>query len=104
RLQTPVKRVCNVADNKNAGVANPFYRRLESVVEANLDADSTAAFYVACDPNVFDSVEVSFLNGERYPDLETREGWSVDRIEFKVRLEFGCAAIDHRGIYKQPGA
>ena len=38
------------------------------------------------------------------PYLETKDGWNVDGVEFKVRLDFGCAFIDWRSWFKNQGA
>ena len=35
---------------------------------------------------------------------ETRNGFDVDGVEIKCRLDFGAKAIDWRGLYKNPGA
>ena len=94
----------NTANDKNEGVVNPFYRRLTPVIEAALDSDSSTAFYLAANPAQFDTVELAFLDGRDYPTFETREGWTVDRIEYKVRLVYGAKAIDWRGLYKNDGA
>ena len=34
----------------------------------------------------------------------TRNGFDVDGVEIKCRLDFGAKAIDWRGLYKNPGA
>ena len=36
--------------------------------------------------------------------IETRNGFDVDGVEIKCRLDFGAKAIDWRGLYKNPGA
>ena len=83
----------------NSGVINPFYKKLQLVVKSILDATSTAGWYLAADPNQCDTVEVAFLNGQDKPFLDQREGWTVDGIEFKCRIEFGVKSIDYRGLY-----
>ncbi len=49
-------------------------------------------------------VEVAFLNGEQAPFLDSMEGFNVDGLQWKVRLDYGVAAVDWRGAYKNPGA
>lgn len=49
-------------------------------------------------------IEVGFLNGEQAPFLDSMEGFNVDGMQWKVRLDYGVAAIDYRGAYKNPGA
>jgi hypothetical protein len=89
-------------DEKSSAVVNPFYKKLELVVDSLLDAASPV-WFVAADPAAIDTIEVAYLDGRREPYLETRQGWAVDGVEYKVRIEFGCAAIDHRGFYMNDG-
>ncbi len=83
---------------------NPFSRSLELIVEPRLDAYSETAWYLAASPGQIDTIEYSYLEGEEGPRMFTKEGWEVDGMEFKCRLEFGAGAIDWRGFYKNPGA
>ena len=106
-LETTADKLLNstgdLADNKSSGVVNPFYGKLEPVVEVVLDVTDAATWYMAADPRQIDTVEVAFLGGQRGPYLETKDGWSVDGVEYKVRIEFGTKAIDHRGLYCNDG-
>lgn len=76
----------------------------EVISEARLSANSTTAWYLAADPSAVDTIEVAYLNGVNTPLLEQRDGWNVDGVEFKVRLDAGVQAFDHRGLYKNAGA
>ncbi len=49
-------------------------------------------------------IEVAFLNGEQTPFLDSMDGFNVDGMQWKVRLDYGVAAIDWRGAYKNAGA
>ena len=79
---------------------NPFSGSLEVITEARLDAASTSAWYLAADPSQIDTIEYAYLEGNQGVYLETKEGWEVDGVEFKARLDFGAKAIDHRGFVK----
>lgn len=86
----------------NPAVINPFHGSLEIVVESTLtDAN---AWYLIASPSVIDTVEVAFLDGVQNPVIEQQQGWNVDGIEYKVRLDFGVKAWDYRGIFKNAGA
>lgn len=50
------------------------------------------------------TIEVVFLDGNQSPYLESRDGWSVDGVEWKVRLDYGVGAIDYRGALTDAGA
>lgn len=52
--------------------------------------------YMFADPVDIPCIEVAFLNGERNPFLEMRDGWTTDGVEWKVRHDFGIAAVEFR--------
>lgn len=60
--------------------------------------------YVFADPAVSPVIEVAFLNGQMEPFLDSQEGWRVDGIEWKVRIDYGVAAQDFRGAVTFAGA
>lgn len=80
---------------------NPF-GKLVLAVEPRLT--DTAAWYVAADPATIDGLEYAYLEGAPGPQVETRQGFEVDGVQMKVRLDFGCGWTDHRGWYKNAGA
>jgi hypothetical protein len=61
-------------------------------------------WYLFADPMDAPVIEVAFLNGDQEPFLEMQEGFEVDGVKWKVRLDYGVAALDFRGAYKNPGA
>lgn len=91
-----------------ATVPNPFYNQLTVITEAYLDDTShtngTVAWYLIADQNTTDTYEVGFLNGQQTPYMESKNGWDVDGVEYKVRIEAGVAALDFRGMYRKKGA
>jgi len=64
----------------------------------------TTAWYVVANPAQIDGIEYAYLEGAPGPQIETRAGFEVDGVQIKVRLDFGCGWIDHRGWYKNAGA
>ncbi len=60
--------------------------------------------YMFADPAVAPVIEVAFLEGEQEPFMEMQDGWRVDGVEWKVRHDFGVAAIDYRGALTDAGA
>jgi hypothetical protein len=87
-----------------ASDVNPFTADLDVVVDPRLDASSATAWYVAADPAVVDTLEYSYLEGEPGPQIETRAGFTIEGVETKVRLDFGCGCLDFRGLVKNAGA
>jgi hypothetical protein len=89
---------------ENPAVANRVANMAEVVAESRLDVASTTAWYLAANPNQYDTLDVEYLNGVQAPVLEQKEGWNVDGVEFKVRIDAGVTLKDFRGLYKSPGA
>lgn len=83
---------------------NPFQNKYIPVSDHRLDDDSTTAWYVLADQNVYDTVEVAFLNGNQNPTLEQQSAWTSDGISYKVRHDADAAPMEWRTAYKNPGA
>jgi len=73
------------------------------ISDARLDAASATAWYLAANQNSTDTIEVSYLDGVTTPVLEQMEGWKVDGLEFKVRIDAAVKALAWEGLYKNPG-
>lgn len=85
--------------------ANPFRNAFDVVAEPRLDANSTTAWYLLASPGAeVDTVIVGWLNGRQEPFLEQEEGFTVDGVRYKVRIDCTAAALDWRGMYKNAGA
>ncbi len=86
------------------GIPNPFVGTFETVSDARLDLVSETAWYASANPNSFDFVEAAFLDGNTTPYLETKDGWTIDGVELKVRIDVGAAPLDFRTSMYNPGA
>ncbi|MBL8107975.1 MAG: hypothetical protein JNJ72_20570 [Anaerolineales bacterium] len=60
--------------------------------------------YLFANPSEAPVIEVAFLDGVSDPYLEVQDGFDVDGARYKVRLDFGIAAIDYRGAVTNAGA
>lgn len=60
--------------------------------------------YMFADPAIAPVLEVAFLDGQREPFLEAQNGFTVDGVQWKVRHDYGVAAIDYRGAVTNAGA
>lgn len=89
---------------KTQRTPNAVRGMVEVVSDARFDAASTTAWYLAANPMATDTVEVAYLDGVQSPSLEQQDGWDVDGVEFKVRMDAAAKAIAHEGLYKNPGA
>ena len=80
---------------------NPFQNSMNVVADHRLDTHNPAGWYLAAGMN---TVTVGFLNGQSSPYLESKDGWSVDGVEYKVRIDAAAVASDYRGLYYNDGA
>lgn len=83
---------------------NPFAGTLDVIAEPRLDANSSTAWYLAASPGQIDTIEYCYLEGQQGVYIESRNGFEVDGLEIKARLDFAAKAIDFRGLYKNVGA
>lgn len=81
----------------NSGIVNPVNQMGELIVESRLDASDPLYWYVAAEQGS-DTIEVAYLDGVDTPYLEQQEGWTVDGVNFKVRIDAGVAPLDYRGL------
>ena len=65
---------------------------------------SSVNWFLACDPQRFDGLVISYFNGQAAPTLAQRDGWTVDGVEFKVTLDVAAAPADYRGLYMNYGS
>ncbi len=70
---------------------------LTRIYEPRIDDDAADKWYLAGPKGK--TVTVFFLNGVQTPYLETKQGWSVDGVEYKVRIDAGAKAVDWRALY-----
>jgi len=94
----------NLVPADSTKVVPQSIRTLSPISEPRLDANSATAWYLAASPNQIDTIEYAYLEGQQGAYIETRNGFDVDGVEIKCRLDFGAKAIDWRGLYKNPGA
>jgi phage head maturation protease len=84
------------------GQANPYAGNyFVRVYDPRLDDDDANAWYLAGPKGK--TVTVFFLNGNQVPYLESREGFNMDGVEYKVRIDCGAKAVDWRALYKNDG-
>ncbi|SIT83526.1 prohead protease/major capsid protein fusion protein [Pontibaca methylaminivorans] len=96
-LETTMEQALSEVQATNTDETNPF-SALSLVVEPRLTSDSQ--WYVVADPDLIDGLEYSYLEGAPGPQIETKVGFEVDGVQMKVRLDFGCGWLDHRGWFR----
>lgn len=72
------------------------------IYEGRLDDNLVTGWYLAGPKGK--TVNMFFLNGVQAPYMETRQGWNVDGVEYKVRIDAGAKAVDWKALYYNYGA
>ncbi|MCX4266243.1 MAG: Mu-like prophage major head subunit gpT family protein, partial [Firmicutes bacterium] len=88
-------------NGNHAGVANIFRNALSIVVDAELT--NPTAWYLAASPTDIDTIEVTYLNGDAMPKLESQVGFDYLGIKYRIYMDYGVNVLDYRGLYKNAG-
>ncbi|WP_346839819.1 ClpP-like prohead protease/major capsid protein fusion protein [Microbulbifer sp. SAOS-129_SWC] len=88
------------ATEKNNTVPNSVRGIAEVISDARLSGNN--AWYLMADQLMHDTIEVLYLDGQQAPVLEQQAGWSIDGVEFKVRMDAAAKAWDAKGMVKTP--
>lgn len=88
---------------EHSGVANVFKSSLTLVVDAELDEYSSTAYYTAAAPGDIDTIEVTYLNGDDMPKLESQVGFDFLGIRWRIYIDYGVTVLDYRGLSKNAG-
>jgi phage major head subunit gpT-like protein len=89
-------------DTKGSTRANIYGgTRFKRVYDARLDDASQTAWYLLGEARR--AVRLFFLGGMTTPFLDRQQGWSVDGVEYKVRIDCGAKAVDWKAMVKNAG-
>lgn len=99
-LETYAEQVLTEIAANEVAKANPFAGKLKLLVEPRFT--SATAWYLCAAPGIPDGLQHAYLDGVSGPQLFTREGFEVDGIEYKIRMDFGAGFTDHRGWFLSP--
>ncbi|MDQ2906565.1 MAG: Mu-like prophage major head subunit gpT family protein [Chloroflexota bacterium] len=96
---------------KSAGVPgspnndiNPMMGYVTPIVAPQLS--SATQWFMAADPVEIDTIEIGFVGGQVNPVLFIQDqplyglNFTQDAISYKIRHEYGGAAVDFRGLYR----
>ena len=89
--------------SSNPGVRNPFTGKLIPVCDAELDRYSTKSWYLAAQAGLVDTIEVTYLNGQQTPIIESQIAFDVLGMKWRIYIDYGVTLLDYRGLYKNPG-
>ncbi|ADP71985.1 peptidase U35 phage prohead HK97 [Rhodomicrobium vannielii ATCC 17100] len=99
-IETAAEKLLTSITATTTGDVNPFAGKLTLLVEPRI---SGKAWYLFADPASVPVLEFSYLSSAPGPQISEREGWDVLSREYRVYLDFGAGAIDHRGAARNPG-
>lgn len=85
-----------------AKVPNPIRSMLDVISDPRLDAANVGANFMAADSDMYDTIEVAYLDGNDKPYIEQQEGFTRDGATFKVRIDAGVAPLSSRTMVKMP--
>ncbi|WP_305817539.1 ClpP-like prohead protease/major capsid protein fusion protein [Photobacterium leiognathi] len=80
-------------------IDNPLRNFAQVIAEPRLDNHDASMFYQVAN-NQFDGLEVAYLDGNDKPYIEQQQGFTVDGIATKVRIDAGVAPLDHRSFVR----
>ncbi|SEQ73286.1 ClpP-like prohead protease/major capsid protein fusion protein [Basfia succiniciproducens] len=82
--------------NINSGIINPIQNIVEPIKSQRLQLADAKSWYLINK----EAIEVSYLDGVDAPYIEQQNGFTVDGVATKVRIDAGVNVIDYRGIVK----
>jgi ATP-dependent protease ClpP protease subunit len=86
-------------------VPNTHRGRFEVISDARLDrvAGGATRWFLAADPNMADTIEVAYLDGQQTPTVTRHEDWKRDSFAYKVKIIAGVAPLDYVGLQRNDG-
>lgn len=87
----------------NSSQPNVLRNFVDVIGDPKLDEESATAWYLVADPAQAELVQVVFLDGQQTPFIDDDVEFMTDALLFKVRLDYGTAAVDFRAGYKNAG-
>ena len=100
-LETAAEKLLTSIQANTTADVNPFGGKLSLIVEPRLTGNG---WFIFGDPTTAPVLEYAYLSSAQGPQLSSRDGWEVLGREFRVTLDFGAGATDHRGAYRNAGA
>ena len=85
------------------GITNPLMGSLQIITDAELDALDTDAYYFLADQMLMDTIEVTYLNGNQRPVIESQVAFDTLGIRYRIYMDYGVTVVDTKGIYKNAG-
>lgn len=87
-----------VDPSKNNAAINPFANKLSVVADPELSASNV--FYMVAAPGIVPTIEVTSLNGNETPTMESAVQFDTLGIKWRIYHDVGVNLLDFRGIQK----
>ena len=100
KLETLIDQLLANVAATSIGEVNAFAGKLKPLIDVRLTGNAWYLFAGTGSAPVF---EHAYLDGNTGPKMDQEEGWDVLGQRFRVYMDFGAGAIDHRGGFKNPG-
>lgn len=98
--QTEAEKLVADISPTAAGEVNPFSGRLAPISTPKITGN---AWYLLTDPGVYAAFMYGYLQGDAGPRMRMDEPFGLQGVAYSVERDFGCGAIDKRGVWKNPG-
>ena len=82
---------------------NPLAGQYEVIAEPRLSRANPKQWYLAADPSAVPTIEIAYLEGQRGIYTTSREGFEVDGVQVKGRIDVGVGLMDYRWIATNKG-
>lgn len=92
-LEMPARQLVATLAPTTPAEAQPY--QLDVVVEPRLDAASPTTWYLAARNQM--SLEHGYLDGAQGVQVDQRDGFEIDGLELRARLDFGCGWVSSVG-------
>lgn len=103
-LHTKAKQILGSASVEgadiNSGIINPIRDIVSPIKSPRLQIADPKSWYLLNK----EAIEVSYLDGNDTPYIEQQQGFTVDGVSTKVRIDAGVNVIDYRGVVKVTNA
>lgn len=98
------KLLAQLVPAQTSNVVPMWIRNLTPVIDPYLDGYNANAWYLAAAAGSIDTLAAVFLNGIQKPQILRLDGTAVLGVEWVSYFDFGAKILEHRGLYKNPGA
>ena len=98
--ETEAEKVIAQIAPASVDASNPFSGRLTVATEPRLDPANS--WYVFAAPSQSAVLALVFLDGQRTPEVQTRQGFDIDGLEIRIRHDVNAGLLDYRGGVRVP--